>query len=514
MTEQGPEKTQSTYERLALLAVLLVLILSRIAMFVGTGFTADDAFITYRYADQIARGEGFVYNTGERVQGTSSPVFAILLSAVSAAGGHAGVPLASRVISLTADAITLILLWYLLAHFNVLSRVVVGLFFALYPKVVFVCSEGMEISLVLALMVGGLLALRRGRVLVGSLLFGLLLVTRIDAILWVVVCMVTQRPRKHILAAMCLLAAPPAGWAWFSKDYFGAVVPNAIIAKSLSWSELYPLFDPVRILRGYFPSHGLVDSPMAVQVLAGSLALLPVLVALVIALRKEDGLGIFPAFFLLYTLAFSFGRVIMADWYYLPGFVAYGVSLGILAEYLIARPLRDRLRPIVSVVTGVILLSILIALNVVAIRRWSVDPGAWFRDNLVRVGDWLEAHAEPESSVLLEPIGYVGWRSGMRVHDVIGMVSPEVLRYRIRSPRSNAWFFQYLRDFAPDFVVLQRKEIHENRLFLGYGDAIFRNDVEFSWFAASYVALGPEATGGTELSTEYVVFKRLPVPVQ
>jgi hypothetical protein len=38
-----------------------------------TGYTVDDAFITFRYAENLAAGNGFVYNLGEKVLGTTTP---------------------------------------------------------------------------------------------------------------------------------------------------------------------------------------------------------------------------------------------------------------------------------------------------------------------------------------------------------------------------------------------------------------------------------------------------------
>ncbi|HKH48474.1 MAG TPA: hypothetical protein VKM72_27745 [Thermoanaerobaculia bacterium] len=35
------------------------------------GWTVDDFYITYRYAENLAQGSGFVYNPGERVFGVS-----------------------------------------------------------------------------------------------------------------------------------------------------------------------------------------------------------------------------------------------------------------------------------------------------------------------------------------------------------------------------------------------------------------------------------------------------------
>ena len=38
--------------------------------------TVDDAYITFRYARNVATGVGFVYNAGDRVLGTTTPAYA------------------------------------------------------------------------------------------------------------------------------------------------------------------------------------------------------------------------------------------------------------------------------------------------------------------------------------------------------------------------------------------------------------------------------------------------------
>ncbi len=43
-------------------------------------FYGDDACITFRYAQNLAWGAGFVYNAGEHVLGTTAPLYALLLS--------------------------------------------------------------------------------------------------------------------------------------------------------------------------------------------------------------------------------------------------------------------------------------------------------------------------------------------------------------------------------------------------------------------------------------------------
>ena len=46
-------------------------------------FTADDAFIVQRYALQFVRGHGLVFNIGERVSALTSPLHALVLTALT-----------------------------------------------------------------------------------------------------------------------------------------------------------------------------------------------------------------------------------------------------------------------------------------------------------------------------------------------------------------------------------------------------------------------------------------------
>src|SRR5579872_308278 len=60
---------------LAALAVAM-----RAGLAVTTHFTGEDYLITLRYAENLARGHGFVYNLGERVLGTTTPLYTLFLA--------------------------------------------------------------------------------------------------------------------------------------------------------------------------------------------------------------------------------------------------------------------------------------------------------------------------------------------------------------------------------------------------------------------------------------------------
>ncbi len=70
--------------RLALGAMLAIALLFRLAWLLFTNFTAEDAFITFRFAQQIGLGNGFAYNPGDPIYGTTTPLFTLLLAVWSA----------------------------------------------------------------------------------------------------------------------------------------------------------------------------------------------------------------------------------------------------------------------------------------------------------------------------------------------------------------------------------------------------------------------------------------------
>jgi len=62
------------------IGIISVALLIRLVWVIYTNYTEEDAFITFRFAQQLAKGNGFVFNVGEPVYGTTSPLLTLLLS--------------------------------------------------------------------------------------------------------------------------------------------------------------------------------------------------------------------------------------------------------------------------------------------------------------------------------------------------------------------------------------------------------------------------------------------------
>lgn len=60
--------------------LLAVAVALRVAWGSYTHYIYEDAYITFRYARNLANGNGFVYNVSERIYGTTTPLFTLLLA--------------------------------------------------------------------------------------------------------------------------------------------------------------------------------------------------------------------------------------------------------------------------------------------------------------------------------------------------------------------------------------------------------------------------------------------------
>ncbi len=211
---------------------------------------AEDAFITYRYAQHLAAGDGPVFNAGERVEGYSCFLWMITLSLSHAVTGLP-LELLGKVLG-GAAALGAVVATHLLGR-QVTSEARGGIMAA----ALLACSgsfaaygpSGMETPLFALLCVLSVLLALRGSLRWAGVLAGLAVMTRPDGVLLVAA-----------LAGWLLLRAPSAGedgeaargggrwrallpfaaplalllvpWTIWRLWYYGYLLPNAVAAKS------------------------------------------------------------------------------------------------------------------------------------------------------------------------------------------------------------------------------------------------------------------------------------------
>jgi hypothetical protein len=221
-------------------------------------FIQDDAFISFRYAHNLAEGFGLVYNPGERVEGYSNFLWTIILSIPHLLNIDAVVFSQAAGILLFAVSLSIV---YRLAY------KLTGSFYLAAAALVFTGSNytflcyatgGLETQLFTCLFLSALYSAfqytdekgRRGLVLVSFLLSALLL-TRPDSVpytglilAYLLFKMYKSKPdaKKYtpLLIPLALTASVFLVWKY---TYYGDILPNTYYAKlSVNAPEKYGLY--------------------------------------------------------------------------------------------------------------------------------------------------------------------------------------------------------------------------------------------------------------------------------
>lgn len=145
----------------ALAWMLLALLCSRVVS-LYCFYLYDDAFITFRYAANLAAGNGFVYNLGERVQGITTPLWGLLLAVVDRAGFRME-PISRGLSILCETGVAAMLITRLTREKLPRAALLAGFLFALDLYLAKAAVGGMESSLFLLLTVAAALACLAGR---------------------------------------------------------------------------------------------------------------------------------------------------------------------------------------------------------------------------------------------------------------------------------------------------------------------------------------------------------------
>lgn len=209
---------------------------------------ADDAYITFRYAKNLASGTGLVYNPDERVEGFSNPLWTFTLAIASALGYN--IELSSRDLGFFFSFLALlvsILLAMRLANSKFIAPLAAGLMLTGSTSFILYSVSGLEtaqygFALVLSAylvtfanpilralvpILGLLIALSRPEGILVSLLLWAI------SAWWILKSNGSQRMTIGIGLALALIGF--GGFLLFRYLYFGDIYPNTYYAKPANW---------------------------------------------------------------------------------------------------------------------------------------------------------------------------------------------------------------------------------------------------------------------------------------
>lgn len=444
-----------------------------------TGIALEDALITWRYAANLASGLGFVFNPGEPVLGTTTPLLTLLLSAAGTIFGVQAIPAAAAVLMIAAMlAAGLMTRQALLALGRPAWAADLSMALVLFhPETLWSATGGMETPLVLFLMAASLAAAACGRLRLAGLAAGLLVLARADGAIWAacILAICALEGWRSFLRAASMAALVAAPWLLFATFQFGSPIPHTILAKRVIGTTGAAL-DAGRLQEFLLWSSrffGAVAPGLRVAGIGCYLA------ACVLLWRSGNRLlrllALYPVLFA--AALYLGGTPLYFDWYLLP------LSFICLAACAAALPAADRIPAWLRVAVG-LALALLFARQGAAMA----DYHRGYQENETElrrgVGLWLRDNTPPEASVAMEAIGYQGYYSGRRVIDLAGLVSPGVLRLRQESGTAGAAFRRILEELRPDYVVLRSFEVDLNRHF--HGGPLFETERDRGAFATRY----------------------------
>jgi hypothetical protein len=424
-------------------------------------YVTDDTFIHLQYARHLAHGEGFVFNPGERVYGSTSPLWVLLLADAIALGLD-GLT-AARLLG-AAGLLASLLLWWWLMRRTVESpwlRVGSTLAWAGHAWLLRWSLSGMETPLAVALVLGGLCAFTARepwgeRPAAAGVLWALAALARPECVLllglWAMLLVIEHGPRTGLSRAVRGLwpaALVYGGWLAFARGYFGTFWPNTLAAKAAGGVGFaYQLEQLTRQGAIVATTDGVL-----VVVLLASLASSAIRGA---RPRLQPAVRLLPwAWLIAVPAAYAVRGVPVLSRYLVPMLPV----LGWLAWRALDRALR---RPAglarSGQLAGALVVALVLAQNLVVyerIVRPQVDSfSAGLERSLIPWGRWFDQHAEPDAVIAAPDIGALGYFGRRRVVDLAGLVTPEMVPILERMPLEDAVArFEFVRFARPEFVV-------------------------------------------------------------
>jgi len=380
----------------------------------------EDAYITFRYAQNLAQGRGLSFNPGEAVLGTSSPLWALLLGAAGACG--ADIELAADFGFALGSGLCAYLGGRLLAREGAPGA---GVLFALAIAFGFGGLHawwGLETPSFVAVVLAAWHLCHRRRFLAAGLAIGAASLLRHEgaafaaALLAGLLARGEKRTTVARYAGAALAVVLP--WILFAWWRYGSPIPHTVVAKASGASPWQYL------------ARAMADLPQdavrpwklgASRWLAGATAAtfgLGALAGIVDLVRRRSwGLDLVAGALL--TLG---GLALVAPgpqfgWHRFPVLVP-----ALFASCLGWSRLLPRAKA--SVALSPALLALLPPVLLAAQRRLETDPDELSRASAYqRIGEFLTGTGLAQRSVLTAEPGFLAYRTGVRVIDAAGLVT-------------------------------------------------------------------------------------------
>lgn len=443
------------------------------------GNVNEDAHITYRYAQNLLAGRGFVFNPGERVLATTTPLQALVLAAMGLVTGSRDFQTLALVLGWLCSLAICGCVWSLLARRGLpVAGFLAALGIAVLPATYLFAP--LEVSLGVALVWGTLILVDRHLPIAAGVVGALAVVTRGDLVFGVAAAfgaaLLTSRITLRGAALGTVAASAVAGsWGLFCRLYFGAWFPLTASTKTgwagNEWMFLGRLF-PADLEPGIGSAFGSTGSTILLVLAA---------IGIVRAMRCDLRIVAVTLIGWLVSLAAAYTalRLLRAPgWYYYPfhvGVVVFG-AIGLETARRWIASLRAPALTAAGVSPSrlaVAVASMLVACAVIGNiwqlqRRADLIPSAHYQGERRAFYEsatrWLLANTPHDARVASVEVGMLAYLSNRYVFDRMGLASPSAAAemHRTRDTQTTAAWTIATAD--PDYFVVPQNGRWEPRI--------------------------------------------------
>lgn len=465
------------------LARTTVVVLFAVSTLLFLSWIPDDAFISFRYARNLAEGAGLVFNAGDRVEGVSNPLWTAVLALLTKVG--LDTVNSAVVLSLLCSLVSILLSFRLFdavltagllqaderrRFIGLKTTIAAGLAASL--PMIFYATSGLETHAEVVFLLSGVILhlearSRQDRRLLVAAQFSLLCVAllRPEGIMFLLL--------GFVFAAVELLkrdrGARPGPSTWIGVTaplmvvvaalavktaYYGAILPNTYFAKpGVSLDYLTPLWRGTRYLVRFFLISGLV-------------LILP-FCAIAFIDRRRRYASLFLAAFTTAQMAFIVlvgGDVLRFHRFTLP-FTPFLLALALVGFVHLDALGRVQSRRL-SIGAAAICVVAMGALNVgrVVLAQKKYCQHDWMHAQAHRrIGVFLRDALPPDAAIVTNEVGAVAFESGLTTYDMLGLTDETVSRImyesfqrygRAESRWSVPKIADYLMSKDPDCVIV------------------------------------------------------------
>ncbi|MBI5115808.1 hypothetical protein HZA56_05000 [Candidatus Poribacteria bacterium] len=416
----------------------------------------DDSFITFRYVSNLFNGKGLVYNTGEHVFGSSTPLYLAWLVLLKTLAPSAKIPaLAARgniVFYLAAGLGALFLVRSLLSgqwrmrwsKADAVGAVTATLFLIRFDMLT-ISTGANEMFLFATLVLWAFFFLITKQYVLSGLLAGLSIMARPEGVFCAFLCgliWLLHNRRKPVLFALSL-GGPGLIWTCFAFFYYGTPIYHSLIAKS---QPLYPF--PAGFAFNY------IVGRLAFWTVGNDGAVYDICVVMAAAVagfafrRRICPLPWFviPSFAGLILLFYAVSNPFMFDWYFLVLFLGWFLLIAVGLSHLFsaaAEAVRVKFGlATISFVFNILSFAIPVFFlaNSAAFTWQTRDsrslPGYLPRDHAElrtliykEVAEFINSVGDPSDTIAAPEVGALGYYSRNHLYDACGLVTPEAIPF-------------------------------------------------------------------------------------